>query len=124
MPYSIVKSNIEEEMIVDLQETFDNVRKYKMKLDPKKRVFGIKSGKFLGYLVSQRGIDANLEKVQVVIDLAEPQSRHVVMKLIGRMTALSRFISKSAERIMPFFKVLKGNKTLNGEKNRVRLSRN
>ena len=86
------------------------MRKYKMKHNRRKCVFGIKSGKFLGYLVIQRGIDANPEKVQAVIDLLEPKSRHEVMKLIGRMVALSRFISKSAERIMPFFKVLKGNK--------------
>ena len=67
---SIVKSKTEEEMIVDLQETFDNMRKYKMKLNLKKCVFGIKSKKFLGYIVNRRGIDANPIKVQAVIDLA------------------------------------------------------
>ena len=66
---SIVKSKTKEEMIVDLKETFSNMREYTMKLNPRKCVFGIKSGKFLGYLVSQRGIDANPEKVQAVIDL-------------------------------------------------------
>ena len=64
----------------------------------------------MGYLVRQRGINANPEKVQVVIDLAEPKNKHEVIKLTGRMAALSKFISKSAKRIMPFFKVLKGNK--------------
>ena len=107
---SIVKSKTEEEMIIDLQETFDNMRKYKMKLNPRKCVFEIKSGKFLGYLVNQRGIDANPEKVQVVINLAEPKSRHEVIKQTGRMAALSRFISKLTKRIMPFFRVLKGSK--------------
>ena len=121
---SIVKSKTKEEMIIDLQETFGNMRKYKMKLNPKKCVFRIRSGKFLGYLVSQRGIDANPEKIQVVIDLEEPKNKHEVMKLTGRMTALSRFISKSAERVMSFFKVLKGNKILSGMKNRVKLLRN
>ena len=108
---SIVKSKTEKEMVIDLQETFDNMRKYKMRLNPKKCVFGIKSGKFLGYLVSQRGIDANPEKVQAVMDLAEPRNRHEIMQLTGRMVALSRFISKSAERILPFSTVLKGNKS-------------
>ena len=107
---SIVNSKTEEDMIIDLQETFDNMRKYKMKLHPRKCVFGIRFGKFLGYLVSQRGIDANPEKFQAVINPTEPKSRHEVMQLTGRMTALSRFISTSAERIMSFFKVLKGNK--------------
>ena len=50
---SIVKSKKEEEIIIDLQETFENMRKYKMKLNPKKYVFGIKPGKFLGYLVKE-----------------------------------------------------------------------
>ena len=56
---SIVKSKTEEDMVIDLLETFDNMKKYIMKLNPRKCVFGIKSGKFLGYLVCQRGIDAN-----------------------------------------------------------------
>ena len=60
---SIVKSKTEKEMIVDLQETFDKMRKYKMKLNPRKCVFWIRSRKFLGYLVGQRGIDANHEKI-------------------------------------------------------------
>ena len=75
------------------------MREYKMKLNPKKGVFGIKFGKLLGYLVSQTGIDANPEKVQVVIDLEEQKNKHEVMKLTGRMAALSKFISKSAERV-------------------------
>ena len=72
---SIVKSKTEEEIIIDLHQTFGNMRKYKMKLNPRKCVFGIKFGKFLGYLVSQRGIDANPEKVQEVIDLEQPQKQ-------------------------------------------------
>ncbi len=76
---SIVKSKTEKEMIVDLQETFDNMRKYKMRLNLRKCVFGIKSGKFLGYLVSERAIDANPEKVQVVIDLVEPTNKYGIM---------------------------------------------
>ena len=76
-------------MIVDLQETFDSMRKYKMRLNSRKFVFGINSGKFLGYLVSQRGIDANPKKVQAVIDLTEPKNRHEIMQLTGRMAALS-----------------------------------
>jgi reverse transcriptase-like protein len=108
---SIMKSKTENEMVVDLQETFDNMRKYNMRLNPRKCVFGIKSGKFLGFIVSERGIDANPENVQAVIDLAEPTDRHGIMQLTGRMAALSRFISKAAERVMPFSTVLKGNKS-------------
>lgn len=60
MDDSIVKSKKEADHIRDLQKTFATLRQYGMKLNPKKSVFEVKSGKFLGFLVSERGIDANL----------------------------------------------------------------
>ena len=71
------------------------MRKHDIRLNPKKCVFGIRFGMFLGSMVSQRGINANHVKVQVVLDLAELKSRKDVMRLIGRMVALSRFIANS-----------------------------
>ena len=56
---SIVKSKTDREHLEDLAETFRTLKKYQMKLNPKKCVFGVKAGKFLGFLVSKRGIDAN-----------------------------------------------------------------
>ena len=94
---SIVKSKKEEDLIPDLRQTFENMRKHNMRLNPKKCVFEIRSGKFLGFMVSQRGIDANPAKVQAVLDLAEPKSKKDVMRLTGRMVTLSRFIAKLAE---------------------------
>nr|XP_021860927.1 uncharacterized protein LOC110799950 [Spinacia oleracea] len=82
-----------------------------MKLNPKKCVFGVKSGKFLGFLVSERGIDANPEKVEAILNLPEPKSIRDIQRLTGKMAALTRFISKSADKSLPFFQVLKGNKT-------------
>ena len=107
---SIVKSKKEENLIPNLKETFGNMRKHNMRLNPKKCIFGIKAGKFLGFMVSQRGIDANPAKVQAILKLAEPKSKKDVMRLTGTMTALSRFIAKSVEKSLPFFKVLRGNK--------------
>lgn len=66
---SIVKSKKEEDLIYDFKETFENMRKHNMRLNPKKCVFGIRSGKFIGFMVSQRGIDENPAKVQAVLDL-------------------------------------------------------
>jgi hypothetical protein len=60
----VVKSKKQGDLIDDLKETFDNLHKYKMMLNPKKCVFGVSSGKLLGYMVSSRGIDANLKKVE------------------------------------------------------------
>jgi hypothetical protein len=78
-----------------------------MVLNPKKCVFGVSSGKLLGYMVSSQGIDANLKKVEVIDKLQPPRTRKEIQKLAGMMAALSRFISKLGERGMPFYKLLR-----------------
>ena len=78
-----------------------------MKLNPSKCVFGVVSGKFLGFMVSQRGIEANPEKVQAIINMASPRIVKEVQKLTGRITALNRFVSKATDKCLPFFKTLK-----------------
>ncbi|XP_056688741.1 uncharacterized protein [Spinacia oleracea] len=107
---SIVKSRKEEDHVSDLRETFETLRKYRMKLNPKKCVFGVRSGKFLGCLVSERGIDANPEKVEAIISLPQPKSVKDIQRLTGKMAALNRFVSKSADKQMPFFTTLRQNK--------------
>lgn len=79
-----------------------------MKLNPLKCTFGIKIGKFLGYLVSHRGIEANLDKIKAILDMAAPKSTKEVQKLTGRVAALNRFVSRMAQKCLPFFKVLRG----------------
>ena len=103
----VVKTKQNGNLITDLQETFSNLRKYKMKLNPDKCFFGVSSGKLLGYLVSQCGIDANPKKIQAIEDLKSPTTRKQVQELTGKMAALNRFISKSGERGMPFYKLLR-----------------
>ena len=58
----LLKSNDEADHLDDLKETFDTLHKYKMNLNPTKCVFSISLGKFLGFIVSQRGIEANPDK--------------------------------------------------------------
>jgi hypothetical protein len=77
-----------------------------MMLNPKKYVFGVSSGKLLGYMVSSRGIDANPKKVEAIDKLQPPRTRKEIQKLAGMMAALSRFISKLGERGMSFYKLL------------------
>ena len=74
---SIVKSKRQEDIVPNLKETFGNMRKHNMRPNSEKCVFGIKSGKFLEFMVSQRGIDANPIKVHAVLDLAKPKSRRM-----------------------------------------------
>nr|AAP51765.2 retrotransposon protein, putative, Ty3-gypsy subclass [Oryza sativa Japonica Group] len=85
----------------------DVVVKTKMKLNPEKCIFGVPSRKLLGFMVSQRGIQANPEKINAILNMKPPSSQKDVQKLTGCMAALSRFVSRLGERGMPFFKLLK-----------------
>ncbi|XP_077228372.1 uncharacterized protein LOC143861320 [Tasmannia lanceolata] len=107
----LVKSRSAQDHVSDLRETFQVLKKYSMKLNPTKCTFGISSGKFLGFMVSQRGIEANPEKIRAVLELTAPKTIREVQRLTGMITALGRFISKSAERCLPFFNAIKGLKT-------------
>ena len=106
----LVKSLKAEDHINHLQQTFDLLRKYNMKLNPEKCTFGVQSGKFLGYLVSKRGIEANPSQIKAVLDIPSPKCVKDVQRLTGKIAALTRFISKSSERCQPFFDILKKNK--------------
>src|SRR4051812_10182815 len=79
-------------LLDDLRETFAALNKYRIKINPKKCVFGVPAGKLLGYMVSARGIEANPEKVQAITKMQEPTNIRGVHQLIGRLAALSRFI--------------------------------
>jgi hypothetical protein len=88
----VVKTREDEELISDLAETFDNLRKFKMKLNPEKCTFSVPLEELLRYKVSHRGIDPNSEKVSTIIKMKPHESHHDVQKLTGCMAALSRFI--------------------------------
>ena len=103
----LVKSKEAKTHLEDLQETFDTLRRYRMKLNPTKCVFGVSLGKFLSFMVSQRGLKANLEKVRAILDMASPKMVKEVKRLIRRVTALNRFVSKATDKHLPFYKTLK-----------------
>ena len=94
-------------LVQDLEETFANLRKINLKLNPEKCVFGVSSGKLHGFFVSQRGIEANPDKIKAIEQIEAPKHIKDVRRLTGCIAAMSRFISKSAERALPFFKILK-----------------
>ena len=103
----LVKSLDEEKHLDDLWETFDTLRQHQMKLNPSKCAFEVSSGKFLGFMVSQRGIEANLDKIQAILDMEPPKNIKEVQSLIGRIAALNRFVSKAIDKCLPFFKILR-----------------
>jgi hypothetical protein len=102
----VVMTREEEGLISDLVETFDNLRKFKMKLNTEKWTFGVPSGKLHGYMVSRCGIDPNPEKVLAIIKMKQSESLHDVQKLTGCTATLSRIISRLGVRGLPFFKLL------------------
>ena len=103
----LVKSKEEKSHLDDLRETFNTLRQYSMKLNPSKCAFGVSSGKFLRFMVSQRGIEANPEKVKAILEMSSPKTVKEVQSLTGKVVALNRFISKATDKCLPFFKTLK-----------------
>ena len=69
-----------------------------MKLNPQKCVFGVESGKFLGFMVNHRGIEANIAKIKALLDMKSPSSVKQVQSLTSRIAALNKFISKSSKK--------------------------
>ena len=103
----LVKSTREMQHLVDLQETFDTLRRYKMKLNLRKCAFGVASGKFLGFMVSQRGIEANLDKIQEILNMNPPKNIKDVQSLNKQVATLNRFVSKATDKCLQFFRVLR-----------------
>ena len=104
---TLVKSTISKLHIAHLSEAFQILREYNMKLNLTKCAFGVSAGKFLGFIVNNRGIEANLDKIKVVLDMPPPSGIKEVQRLTGRITALSRFVSRASDKCQLFFKVLK-----------------
>jgi hypothetical protein len=107
----VVTSRKKETQIKDLAETFTNMRRVQLKLNPEKRVFGVQRGKVLGCLVPIEGIEANPDKINAIVHMKPPGSRKEVQRLTSRIVALNRFMAKLAKRSLPFFKVLRGSDT-------------
>ena len=89
----------------DLKETFDTLCSYNIKLNPGKCAFGVMAGKFLEFMVSQRGIEANLDKIRDIMEMARNVKE--VQSLNGKIAALNRFVSRATDKCLPFFHTLK-----------------
>ncbi|XP_072084746.1 uncharacterized protein [Arachis hypogaea] len=103
----VVKTKVGHPHIEDLDEIFTQVRKYNMRLNPEKCAFGVQGGKFLGFILTSRGIEANPEKCQAILDMHSPKTIKEVQRLTGRLAALSRFLPCLAAKSFNFFQCLK-----------------
>ena len=88
----IVKSASEEEHLVNLIKLFESLRKYKLRLNPSKCTFGVRSGKLLRFIVSQRGIEVDPDKVRVILEIPHPCTEKEVQGFLGRLNYIARFI--------------------------------
>ena len=103
----LIKSVKAEVHITHLVKVFQILKSYNMKLNPTKCTFGVFVENFLGFIVNRRGIEANPEKIKVVLDMLPPSNIKKIQRLTRRIDALSRFMSKATDKCQPFFLVLK-----------------
>ena len=105
----VVTSPEKNRHVADLEELFVTIAKYRLKLNPEKCIFGVEARKFLGFLLTERGIEANPDKCAAILAMRSPATVKEVQQLTGRIAALSRFVSASGERGHPYFQCLKRN---------------
>ena len=104
----LIKSKERPDHANHLQQVFDLLRTYGMKLNPAKCAFGVSVGRFLGFMMTQRGIEANPSQLKAILESPAPSFRKEVQQLTGRLAALGRFISRFTDRLKPFFATLRG----------------
>ena len=103
----VVKSKQEARHVKDLRGMFEVLRQHKLHLNAKKCTFGVGTSKFLGYLITNRGIEANPDQIEAVNHLRPPSNPKEVQVLTGMLATLNRFISKFADRCRPFYQLLR-----------------
>jgi hypothetical protein len=93
----IIKSKKADQLVADLEKTFKKLRENDIKLNPKKCIFGVPRGMLLGFIVSEHGIEANLEKISANMKMGLIQNLKEVQRIMGCLAALSCFISRLDE---------------------------
>ena len=104
----LVKSKQRPNHAAHLQQKFDLLKEYGMKLNPLKCAFGVSAGRFLGFMVTQRGIEANPAQLKAILQSPTPTSEKGIQQLTSWMAALGHFISQFTNRLKPFFTTLRG----------------
>ena len=104
----LVKSKQRPDHATHLQQAFDLLREYGMKLNPLKCAFGVSAGKFMGFMVTQRKIEENPAQLTTILKSLAPSSKKEIQRLTGRLAALGHFISRFTDRLKPFFTTLRG----------------
>ena len=99
----VVKSKVVSEHVGDLENIFEILRKHKLRLNASNCSFGVGSGKFLGYMVTHKGIEVNPNQIKAINSIQPPRNPKKIQKLTRMTATLNQFISRSADRCRPFF---------------------
>ncbi|XP_052312432.1 uncharacterized protein LOC112328962 [Populus trichocarpa] len=103
----IAKSKREEDHVEVLRKLFERLRKYELRLNPVKCSFGVKSGKLLGFVVSDRGIEVDPDKVKAIQAMSSPKTEKEVRGFLGRLNYIARFIAQLTTTCEPIFRLLR-----------------
>ena len=105
----IVKSQGGADHLAALQRFFERIRQFRLRLNPKKCSFGVTSGKLLGHIVSERGIEVDPEKTKAILDMPAPRTEKEIRGFLGRLQYISRFIARLTDICEPIFRLLRKN---------------
>ena len=103
----IVKSRGRSDHLAALERFFKRIRQFKLRLNPKKCTFGVTSGKLLGYMVSKRAIEVDLDKIRAILDIPAPRTEREVRGFLGRLQYINRFIARLTDICEPIFRLLR-----------------
>ncbi|RVW64270.1 Retrovirus-related Pol polyprotein from transposon 17.6 [Vitis vinifera] len=105
----IVKSRGRADHLAALERFFERIRKFRLRLNPKKCTFGVTSGKLLGHMVSERGIEVDPDKIKAILDMPVPRTEKEIRGFLGRLQYISRFIARLTDICEPIFRLLRKN---------------
>jgi hypothetical protein len=103
----VMKSRQSTNPITDLEETFNSLRRFNIKLNPEKCTFRVTRGKLLGYIITDSGIEANPGNISCIVEIGQVRNVREVQRLMGYLTAHNRFVSWLGECGLPLYKLLK-----------------
>ena len=102
-----MKSQDRSDHLAALERFFERIRQFRLRLHPKKCTFGVTYGKLLGYMVSERGIEANPYKIRAILDMLAPRTKREIRDFLCRLQYISRFIARLIDIYLPIFRLLR-----------------
>ncbi|RVW62081.1 Transposon Tf2-12 polyprotein [Vitis vinifera] len=105
----IVKSQGRADHLDALERFFERIRKFRLRLNPKKCTFGMTSGKLLGHMVNERGIEVDPNKIKAILDMPAPKTEKEIRSFLGRLQYINRFIARLTDICEPIFRLLRKN---------------